>query len=81
MRKNDKLFDKIYVDILHAGSFYDGLKICKPDEYDLDLIMKVPLDYNEFVIKTHPQYPGFVSLRNENCKTLTQHPEWTAIYR
>lgn len=38
----DPLFAKLYQEILWTGSFYEGLKISAPDEFDLNIIMRMP---------------------------------------
>ena len=48
--KEDTVFKNIYSNILYAGSFYKGTKVGKPDEYDLDLVMKLPLNYKKLKV-------------------------------
>ena len=36
MKKNDELFDYLFREIYFSGSYYDGLKIREPDEFDLN---------------------------------------------
>lgn len=45
MKRNNELFNEIFKKIKYAGSFYKGTKVSKPDEYDLDLIVQLPLNY------------------------------------
>lgn len=42
MKDLDSLFKTIYEQPFFGGSFYDDLKVGKPDEFDLDLLMVVP---------------------------------------
>uniref|UniRef100_V5H2F2 Uncharacterized protein n=1 Tax=Anoplophora glabripennis TaxID=217634 RepID=V5H2F2_ANOGL len=74
MQEKDKLFKKLYKDMFFGGSYYDGLKIGSPNEYDLDLLLKFPppceteiCNINEVDIYTSNK-PGFVNLylRNRN---------------
>ena len=39
MKKNDKLFNSLFRDIYYSGSYYDGLKIREPDEFDLNIVL------------------------------------------
>ena len=39
MKRCDQLFDVLFKDIYYGGSYYDGLKIGKPNEYDLNFVM------------------------------------------
>ena len=43
--KKDPLFKDIYRNINYAGSFFKGTKVGKPDEFDLDLVIRLPLNY------------------------------------
>ena len=40
MCENNDLFNAMYRELYYTGSSYDGLKICEPDEYDLNLILR-----------------------------------------
>ena len=45
MKESDELFNVLYREIYFSGSYYDGLKIGKPDEFDLNLVIdKTPFD-------------------------------------
>ncbi|XP_044734831.1 cyclic GMP-AMP synthase-like isoform X2 [Chrysoperla carnea] len=82
MKKADKLFENMYQTILHAGSYYDGLKVGKPDEYDLDLIFKLPIDYNEIKITSSPGKPGYVKLKVSELEylRLIKNQHWNDRY-
>lgn len=42
MNKKDVLFRNMYKNKFYGGSFYDGIKVGKPEEYDLDLVLNLP---------------------------------------
>lgn len=42
MKNQDALFKAVYETTFYGGSFYDGVKVGKPDEYDLHLLLVVP---------------------------------------
>ena len=42
MKELDGLFGNLFLEIYHAGSFYDGLRIVEPTEFDLNIILKMP---------------------------------------
>lgn len=42
MRKEDPLFQTLYKEIYYGGSYFDDLKVGKPDEFDLDLLLELP---------------------------------------
>ena len=54
MKLEDPLFKDIYSSIKYAGSYYKGTKVGKPDEYDLDLVLRLPLNYKtlQVIIKS-----------------------------
>ena len=39
MKKNDALFNSLFREIYYSGSYYDGLKIKEPDEFDLNIVL------------------------------------------
>jgi hypothetical protein len=39
MKKNDELFNSLFREIYYSGSYYDGLKIKEPDEFDLNIVL------------------------------------------
>jgi len=41
MKREDKLFNSLYHSIYYTGSFYQGLRISKPDEFDLNVVLNV----------------------------------------
>ncbi|KAK1125556.1 hypothetical protein K0M31_005915 [Melipona bicolor] len=60
MKENDSLFRKMYKKIIYCGSFYKGTKIGEPNEFDLNIILKIPINY--CYINFHPISPGYVEL-------------------
>ncbi|KOX71896.1 Protein MB21D1 [Melipona quadrifasciata] len=60
MKENDSLFRKMYKKIIYCGSFYKGTKIGEPNEFDLNIILKIPIDY--YYINFYPISPGYVEL-------------------
>lgn len=42
MRTEDFLFNTLYKEIYYGGSYFDDLKVGKPDEFDLDLLLDLP---------------------------------------
>ena len=57
----DPLFKLLYKDLYYTGSYYKGLKVGKPDEFDLNIVL-----YNEALmhyVKVERSQPGYVQLR------------------
>lgn len=47
MRKCDDLFSSMKPVLKYLGSYYDGLRVGKPNEYDINLKMKLPVNYKK----------------------------------
>ncbi|XP_047540995.1 cyclic GMP-AMP synthase-like receptor isoform X1 [Vanessa atalanta] len=47
MRRNDKLFDSLRPNLDFLGSYFDGLRVGKPTEYDINIILKFPVNYGK----------------------------------
>lgn len=73
MKNKDDLFKTIYKRIMFTGSFYKGTKVGKPEEFDLDLILKLPVDYDGIKIENVKERPGFARIIIENNIKL---PGW-----
>jgi cyclic GMP-AMP synthase len=50
MKKEDVLFKAMYRRISGAGSYYDGLKVGKPEEFDMDIVIHLPIDYKAITV-------------------------------
>jgi hypothetical protein len=50
MKEQDALFKRVYSRICGAGSYYDGLKVGKPEEFDMDIVIRLPINYEEVVV-------------------------------
>jgi len=83
MKKEDVLFNRIYSRICGAGSYYDGLKVGKPVEFDMDIVIRLPIDYGEVVFENaNPVPPAFTKVKiTRALDLLRQHPDWTSTYR
>lgn len=60
MKSEDKLFKKIFHRAELSGSYADRVKISKPDEYDVLLILKLP----DVVVEKLSNKPGYVQIRS-----------------
>ncbi|XP_015121702.1 uncharacterized protein LOC107044363 isoform X2 [Diachasma alloeum] len=61
MKNEDPLFKDVFQEIMFAGSFYKGTRVGKPEEFDLDLILKLPVDYSK--IKFEEDRPGYARIK------------------
>ncbi|XP_069354888.1 cyclic GMP-AMP synthase-like receptor isoform X1 [Maniola hyperantus] len=53
MKAVDKYYERYVSNIQFAGSHYDNLRINKPDEFDMDIVIDVPVSMHE-----DPLYPA-----------------------
>uniref|UniRef100_A0A1L8D8A5 Uncharacterized protein n=1 Tax=Nyssomyia neivai TaxID=330878 RepID=A0A1L8D8A5_9DIPT len=67
LEKSSDLFKKMSKGIEFSGSYRDNLKVSKPDEYDINLKMKLPLKSTGVIVAAAPNKPGYVRI---NIKDL-----------
>lgn len=53
LKETDDLFKGIYQNILWSGSFYDGLKVDAPNEYDLNIVLQFPFKQNKLEVSVN----------------------------
>ncbi|KAJ8665162.1 hypothetical protein QAD02_006824, partial [Eretmocerus hayati] len=63
MKKADDLFAHMYKEIVFGGSYYKGTKFGKPDEYDLLMVVKLPIDYSKIIIDTDHENYAYVKFK------------------
>ena len=51
MKELDGLFNVLYSRIYHGGSYYDGLRITEPTEFDLNAVLQMPFRKNVMKLK------------------------------
>ncbi|KPJ06724.1 hypothetical protein RR48_11771 [Papilio machaon] len=50
MRACDNLFDSMNPRLDYLGSYYDGLRVGEPNEYDINVILRIPIDDNKIIL-------------------------------
>lgn len=60
----DTLFRQLYNKNFYGGSYYDGLKVGRPNEYDIDLLLKFPS--KQGIEIREGEVPGFVNMYMHN---------------
>lgn len=50
MKEEDPLFEDIFRRIMYGGSFYKKTKFGNPEEFDLDFIFKLPVNYDYITV-------------------------------
>lgn len=65
-----------------SGSVFDDLKISKPNEYDVNILLKLPFNLNDLEIRYPSEIPGFGQIFiGEWGKKLIHSPNFTEKYR
>ncbi|XP_014207309.1 uncharacterized protein LOC106638568 [Copidosoma floridanum] len=73
--KKDELFNLLFKRIMYGGSFYKGTRFGKPVEFDLDCVIKLPINYmNNIKIDTNHKNYGFVRIKINTDGPF--HPSW-----
>ncbi|GIY39887.1 cyclic GMP-AMP synthase [Caerostris darwini] len=84
MKNTDKIFKLLYQRPHFTGSYYSDLRISKPDEFDINLVLHLPFKPYEFEVLYHSQVPSYskYALKNpavaainypELCKLLFEN--------
>lgn len=73
MKEKSELFKTSFTRVFYGGSYYDGLRVGNPEEFDLDLLLTLP-KYAEPDL-TNSNIPGFVHLRLKEFDKWSKQPE------
>lgn len=79
MKKNSVLFNSLYKTIFYGGSFYDGIRVGHPEEFDLDLIFTLPKNIEVLLTITNIQ--GFVQAQLTDFETFEKKGANNGTYR
>lgn len=77
-------FSKYSGQVLYAGSVYDGIKVSRLDEFDMDIVIRLPINYDngENGIIIENDQPGFVKMKIINAfDNLDKQPEWEKCHK
>ncbi|XP_035207862.1 cyclic GMP-AMP synthase-like [Stegodyphus dumicola] len=66
MKEKDEVFATVYQKPFYAGSYYSDLRISKPDEFDINLVLKFPFREEDVEVIYQPQTPSFVKYHLKN---------------
>lgn len=73
MKKEDVLFSRLFKGVKLAGSYADGLKVSKADEYDTNFILKFPMNYdNEIEVKAADIKHGYITINIQKGLNVLQ---------
>ncbi|KAF6200520.1 hypothetical protein GE061_004963 [Apolygus lucorum] len=62
MKEASKLFEWLFNRITYVGSYFDGLRVKEATEFDINVVLKLPLLYDKVKIRRTAKYPGYVDL-------------------
>lgn len=71
MKKVDPLFNEIYQASVHTGSYYERLRIESANEFDLNMVLRLPFNYRDVKVELCEYDPAYVTYQlNNNPKDL-----------
>ncbi|XP_056644112.1 cyclic GMP-AMP synthase-like receptor isoform X1 [Diorhabda sublineata] len=70
MEQKNTLFKSLHNRTFYGGSYYDGLRVGQPDEFDLDLLLLLPKKVD--IIQKIANVPGYVTLQLDLTNLLKQ---------
>lgn len=73
MKEKDILFKNMFERLFYGGSYYDGIKVGKPEEFDLDCVLNLPKIV--YPVVECSDKPGFVHVRLSEFEKLTNRDE------
>ncbi|CAG9862669.1 unnamed protein product [Phyllotreta striolata] len=80
MKEKDPLFEKLFTRVFYGGSFYDGLRVKDPNEFDLDLLLRLP-KLSEPKLIPDDDVPGYTILKLNNLPAVKRHLYMLDTYR
>nr|CAI5833742.1 unnamed protein product [Callosobruchus analis] len=78
MKKQSPLFKTMFERQFYGGSFYDGIKVGKPIEFDLDFVLNLPVLIKP-VVEVGDK-PGFVQVHIMEYDKLVNQPDQYSKY-
>jgi hypothetical protein len=66
MKEVDPLFKALFREIYHSGSYYDGLRVGDPREFDLNLLLDLSIFKDYFIVEKCDEAPGADAYHTSN---------------
>lgn len=84
MSEQCNYFKRYSSQVLYGGSVFDGIKVSKMDEFDMDIVIRLPINYddgpNGIIIEN--DQPGFVKLKIMNAfDNLDKQQDWENYHK
>ncbi|GFG30921.1 hypothetical protein Cfor_03236, partial [Coptotermes formosanus] len=61
--KEDEVFKAVYAQLCFQGSSYEKLRVGSPDEFDINLELRLPVNYAELKVEASQTIPGFARIK------------------
>lgn len=75
MRKYDSLFDSMKPKLEYLGSYFDGMRVGQPNEYDINVILTIHINYNKICLDARDTQNGYTSIiMPEEFRRLSNTP-------
>lgn len=62
MRKCDTLFDSMNPKLEYLGSYFDGMRVGQPNEYDINVILTIHVNYSKISLDARETQNGYTSI-------------------
>ncbi|KAF9422829.1 hypothetical protein HW555_001613 [Spodoptera exigua] len=73
-------FKKYSSQVMYGGSVSDNIKVGKMDEFDMDIVIRLPISYSDIIIEN--EEPGFVKLKITSAfDNLDKQPDWEKTHK
>lgn len=79
MKKKDILFNSLFETIFYGGSFYDGVRVGHPEEFDLDLLFTLPTNIDALLTITNIN--GFLEIQLKDIESFEKNGSNNGKYR
>ncbi|KAJ8734176.1 hypothetical protein PYW07_014727 [Mythimna separata] len=76
MRKCDNLFDSMNPKLEYLGSYFDGMRVGQPNEYDINVILTIHVNYSKISLDARETQNSYTSIiMPEEFRRLSNTPE------
>lgn len=75
MRECDTLFDIMNPKLEYLGSYFDGMRVGQPNEYDINVILTIHVNYDKISLDSRDNLNGYTSIiMPEEFRRLSKTP-------
>lgn len=62
MKSSDKLFNSMKPKLEYLGSYFDGLRVGRPTEYDLNIVLTLCINYDKITLVSNEKQGAYTSI-------------------